>query len=487
MYWIIISILLHLVVLLFIPLSFFYQEKPSSSDVVLTYGFKEISIGNRLSMRRKKKVFSHFFMDNNMEKRSTFKENLSPLNSGASVSIKKMPGNGVFLSDESPLFFSSSSIYAFCKSPQTKNTFYSLKIPDIPSTFFSGSLSSSLFLRNYGKEVISKKVSPVCTGSLLSTRKKLNTLGNYSLMPLKSSSNLEPICAKGKPLYLTDLSINHSRSGVFLFSLPGSSPRAFSCSEKPLYLNKGFILKKSFSLPAASLPQEDNLYSFFIPSERVFTIKTPPEMVPLNFSEKLSLFHGTFLSPDEIVSYQFSFPEVSSYPSNLRKTVLPPSQSPMLPPGEGGERIISPLLHPRASFSIPEIKPSFSSVFSPSLPLFNTEGTISKVKVFPLKKHHILVAEYLREIINIIQRNKKYPSLARKKGEKGRVGIIFTLSHDGKVMDVKVVSPSRYSELNKAAEKLISGLSPFPPFPAGMDENTITLKMEVIYELEEKQ
>ena len=159
----------------------------------------------------------------------------------------------------------------------------------------------------------------------------------------------------------------------------------------------------------------------------------------------------------------------------------------MLPPGEGGESIISPLLHPRASFSIPEIKPSFSSVFSPSLPLFNTEGTISRVKVFPLKKHHILVAEYLREIINIIQRNKKYPSLARKKGEKGRVGIVFTLSHDGKVMDVKVVSPSRYSELNKAAEKLISGLSPFPPFPAGMDENTITLKMEVIYELEEKQ
>ena len=62
----------------------------------------------------------------------------------------------------------------------------------------------------------------------------------------------------------------------------------------------------------------------------------------------------------------------------------------------------------------------------------------------------------------------------------------FKILKDGDVKDIKIISPSKYAELNKATRKLIEDLSPFPPFPPEINKNAINIKMEVIYELKEE-
>lgn len=97
-----------------------------------------------------------------------------------------------------------------------------------------------------------------------------------------------------------------------------------------------------------------------------------------------------------------------------------------------------------------------------------------------------LINSYLKKINTIIQKNKKYPPSARMREEEGKVEIQFTLSQTGNLIEVALTSPSIYPEFNKAAKNLVDKLSPFPAFPEGVDRKSITVKMEVVYELKEK-
>jgi len=178
-------------------------------------------------------------------------------------------------------------------------------------------------------------------------------------------------------------------------------------------------------------------------------------------------------------------------PFYLLKT-LSSLKSPMLPPGgEGGEEIFSYLPLPEKSFSQGrKIEKNFLNSV-PYCPSFS-KGKIYTQKRKPLSSllrssPSPVVDAYLRRIFNIIQKKKVYPSLAREKGFEGKVGVSFTISFKGKVLEVEITSPCKYPELNEAAKKLIFEASPFPPFPPELNKKEIKLKMEVRYELEEKK
>lgn len=61
-----------------------------------------------------------------------------------------------------------------------------------------------------------------------------------------------------------------------------------------------------------------------------------------------------------------------------------------------------------------------------------------------------------------VQRNTRYPRLARQMGLEGQVKVAFTVCHDGKVMDIKVMESSGVSMLDKCAIEAVKKTSPFP-------------------------
>jgi TonB family protein len=61
-----------------------------------------------------------------------------------------------------------------------------------------------------------------------------------------------------------------------------------------------------------------------------------------------------------------------------------------------------------------------------------------------------------------IQRNTRYPRLARQMGLEGQVKVSFTVCHDGKIMDLKVMESSGVSILDKCAIEAVKKTSPFP-------------------------
>ena len=184
------------------------------------------------------------------------------------------------------------------------------------------------------------------------------------------------------------------------------------------------------------------------------------------------------LDREKISSNLFCLPWIE--PEKIKRES--PLSTDLLPPREEERKIFfSPSSLVNLSFPANKNEP----LPSPALPL-------SPWTTFIDKSHPLLPLpelssfdEYLKTVLKIIKKNKNYPPGARKRGEEGKVRVSFTLLRSGKVKDVKLITPSRYSELNKATERLIRELSPFPPFPAEVEKKKITLIMEVIYELKE--
>jgi protein TonB len=61
-----------------------------------------------------------------------------------------------------------------------------------------------------------------------------------------------------------------------------------------------------------------------------------------------------------------------------------------------------------------------------------------------------------------VQRNTRYPRLARQMGLEGKVKVSFTVCHDGQVIDIKVMKSSGVSMLDKCAVDAVKKTSPFP-------------------------
>ena len=66
--------------------------------------------------------------------------------------------------------------------------------------------------------------------------------------------------------------------------------------------------------------------------------------------------------------------------------------------------------------------------------------------------------KYVYEAIN---RQKHYPYIARKQRREGVVKLNFIMHPDGQVTDVAIVQSSRFSILDKAAQKAVEAISPF--------------------------
>lgn len=74
-------------------------------------------------------------------------------------------------------------------------------------------------------------------------------------------------------------------------------------------------------------------------------------------------------------------------------------------------------------------------------------------------------AAYEAALLEWLERYKRYPSSAKRRGQQGKVGIQFTIDQDGNVLSLRIIKPSPFTSLNKAALKMVKRASPLPAVP----------------------
>ena len=82
-----------------------------------------------------------------------------------------------------------------------------------------------------------------------------------------------------------------------------------------------------------------------------------------------------------------------------------------------------------------------------------------------------------------LQQHKTYPEAARNQGQQGSVGLRFTVSHDGLILNVVLSRSSGSDILDAAAVALLRGAR-VPPFPAEMQQPTITVTVAIRYTID---
>jgi periplasmic protein TonB len=79
--------------------------------------------------------------------------------------------------------------------------------------------------------------------------------------------------------------------------------------------------------------------------------------------------------------------------------------------------------------------------------------------------------------------NKTYPDEAWQRGDEGRAAVRFTVDREGRVLDCQLLSGTGSAILDAAVGRLLRGAR-LPPFPVGMEQERITITLQIRYALE---
>ncbi len=90
---------------------------------------------------------------------------------------------------------------------------------------------------------------------------------------------------------------------------------------------------------------------------------------------------------------------------------------------------------------------------------------------------------YMHVVWQRIERQKRYPSLARSRQVEGDVTLRFLLSPQGRIAALKVLRSSGADELDQAALQAVKTAAPFPPPPGAADDfwMEVTVKFELAW------
>jgi protein TonB len=112
-----------------------------------------------------------------------------------------------------------------------------------------------------------------------------------------------------------------------------------------------------------------------------------------------------------------------------------------------------------------------------ALPAAPTQG-----QLYPTNSQAIL--KWKGQIVAAIERNKHYPEMADRRGQKGVVRVLFSLDRQGRLIDSRVVSSSGAAALDEEAVAVLRRTQPFPPPPAeeftGRDTVDLLLPMRFV-------
>ena len=90
---------------------------------------------------------------------------------------------------------------------------------------------------------------------------------------------------------------------------------------------------------------------------------------------------------------------------------------------------------------------------------------------------------YFNRLARHISQFRFYPRAAADNNQRGRVVARLTISRDGRLIDVKVDKSSGWPIIDAAEVEAIRKAAPFPPVPADMPGDPLTLILASNYDL----
>jgi len=90
---------------------------------------------------------------------------------------------------------------------------------------------------------------------------------------------------------------------------------------------------------------------------------------------------------------------------------------------------------------------------------------------------------YLKEVRRLLEKHKDYPHMARRRQLQGIVVMMFTISSGGQIESYRVGRASGHDLLDEAAKETIRRVGHFPPFPADLNRQKLTIEIPLAFRL----
>jgi protein TonB len=93
------------------------------------------------------------------------------------------------------------------------------------------------------------------------------------------------------------------------------------------------------------------------------------------------------------------------------------------------------------------------------------------------------VPSWKRRVVTLLERNKRYPSAAQSRGEKGTAQLAFSLDRTGRVTASRIVRSSGSATLDHETLELVRRAQPFPAPPSEMPGAQIDLTVPIRFNM----
>ncbi len=99
-----------------------------------------------------------------------------------------------------------------------------------------------------------------------------------------------------------------------------------------------------------------------------------------------------------------------------------------------------------------------------------------------------LQRQYLAMVSKALQRHKRYPRVARRRGLSGKVVLDFVILPNGQITEARIIEnqSTGHGILNRAALSALKRASPLPPFPKTLKKRSLQVTIPIVYELTER-
>lgn len=174
----------------------------------------------------------------------------------------------------------------------------------------------------------------------------------------------------------------------------------------------------------------------------------------------------------EILLNEYSEPQTQAKPQTQPQEKTPQQKSlpvPVQAPRPESNKvvrskIVKPKLAPPLSSSQVQTEAEIASNKEPttikeSLPA-QADKNLSRDREIQKMK-----ADYLAKLAQWLNRHKRYPAVARRRGQEGEILVRFSTNAEGKLLSHKIVSPAAHASLNAAVVKMLKASSPMPAIP----------------------
>lgn len=171
----------------------------------------------------------------------------------------------------------------------------------------------------------------------------------------------------------------------------------------------------------------------------------------------------------------------------VKEVTVAQQEQPVMPPAEKPEIALA-ALPPEVRAETPkpaENQPPAPATTAPQAPKVEQPVVAAAPNQGQLNlSNSNAVPTWKRQVVGLLERNKRYPAAAQSRGERGTVQLSFSLDRQGHVMATRIAKSSGSTALDEATLDLVRRAQPFPPPPPEMAGARIDLTVPIRYSIQ---